>query len=111
MGPAGRRRRTVTTSRTALMAHERQGGHAAARYAALARSAIALYSPRIADRPRLKFLSRIPTKVMTIVATVERRSVMPCVSRPRVSNDSWCMSARDGQIPDGGAARHAIGRR
>ena len=47
---------------TALTAHERDGGHAATRLAALARSAIAPYARRIVDPPRLKFLSRdIPT--------------------------------------------------
>jgi len=57
-GPAGIRPRTATAGRTALLAHERDGGHAATRLAALARPAIAPYPRRIVDRPRLKFLSR-----------------------------------------------------
>ncbi len=59
MGPAGIRPRTATAGRTALLAHERDGGHAATRLAALARPAIPPYPRRIVDRLRLKFLSRI----------------------------------------------------
>jgi len=39
-------------------AHERVGGNAAARQTVLARSAIAPYTRRVVDPPRLEFLSR-----------------------------------------------------
>ena len=49
---------TVPAAHLALTAHERVGGHAAARHPALARSTIAPYSRRIVDPLRLTFLSR-----------------------------------------------------
>ena len=57
--PAGLGHPAITAVRTALKAHERDGGHAAARHAAPAKSPIAPYARRIVDRPRLKFLSRL----------------------------------------------------
>jgi hypothetical protein len=49
---------TVPAAHLALTAHERVGGHAAARPPALARSTIAPYSRPIVDPLRLTFLSR-----------------------------------------------------
>ena len=57
--PTGFGHPAITAVRTALMAPERDGGHAAARQAAPAKSPIAPYARRIVDRPRLKFLSRL----------------------------------------------------
>ena len=57
--PAGLGHPEMIAVRTALKAPERDGGHAAARHAAPAKSPIALYARRIVDRPRLKFLSRL----------------------------------------------------
>jgi len=59
MGPAGIRPCPATAGRPALLAHERDGGHAATCLAALARPTITPYPRRIVDRPRLKFLSRV----------------------------------------------------
>ncbi len=44
------------------------GGQAAARWPALARSAIAPYARRILDRPRLKFLSWVCIVVSVVIA-------------------------------------------
>ena len=58
---------TSTAVRTALTAPERDGGHGTARHAALARSAIAPYSRRTVNPPRLKFLSRVYTGLKPVV--------------------------------------------
>jgi len=50
---------TVPAVPTALEARARGGGHAAARRSVHARAVIASYTRRIADPPRLKFLSRV----------------------------------------------------